>query len=98
MYQDFDPAFLYGGLTGSKTIGGNEFDGLSYQAGFGFSLNHRFAIGAEFSGGYTFAPQALASKESSFLTGRATFVLDQKNLIQPSVSFGLNDSSPDMNI
>ncbi|MEY3784535.1 MAG: hypothetical protein RLZZ230_857 [Candidatus Parcubacteria bacterium] len=95
LYQDFDPAFLYGGLHGTKTLGGDEFDGFSYQAGFGFSLNHRLAIGAELSGGYKFTPQVLASSESAFLTGNATFALNQKNIIQPSVSFGLNESSPD---
>lgn len=98
LYQDFDPAFLYGGLSGSKTLGGDEFDGVSYQAGFGFSLNHRLALGAELSGGYRFSPQLMTSSENSFLTGRATFVLNQKNLIQPSVAFGLNESSPDYTI
>jgi hypothetical protein len=95
LYQNFDPAFLYGGIHGSKTIGGDEFDGLGYRAGFGFSLNHRLAIGAELSGGYKFTPQLLTSSESAFLTGNATFALDQKNILQPSVSFGLNESSPD---
>lgn len=94
-YQDFDPAFLYGGLSGTKTLGGDTFDSVGYQVGFGFSLNHRLAIGAELSGGYRIAPQFLSSKENALLTGRATFVLDQKNLLQPSVSFGLNESSPD---
>ncbi len=98
LYQDFDPVFLYGGLSGSKTLGGNEFDGFNYQAGFGFSLNHRIALGAEISGGYRYAEQFLSSQESSRLTGNATFVLDKKNLIQPSVSFGLNESTPDFTL
>lgn len=98
LYQDFDPAFLYGGIYGTKTLGGDIFDGFSYQAGFGFSLNHRLAIGAELSGGYKFTPQVLASGESALLTGRATFSLNKNNIIQPSVSFGLNENSPDYTI
>lgn len=97
IYQDFDPAFLYGGISGSKTIGGNQFDGFGYHAGFGFSLNHRLALGTEISGGYTFGRQIFfANREYAQLTGRATFVLSQKNLIQPSVSFGLNENTPDV--
>ena len=96
VYQDFDPAFLYGGLSGTKTIGGNQFDGFGYHAGFGFSLNHRLALGTEISGGYNFGQQMFfANREYAQLTGRATFVLSQKNLIQPSVSFGLNENTPD---
>lgn len=98
LYQDFDPAFLYGGVYGTKTISGDIFDGFSYQAGFGFSLNHRLAIGAEVSGGYRFTPQLMTSGENAFLTGRATFSLNKNNIIQPSISFGLNDSSPDYSL
>lgn len=99
IYQDFDPAFLYGGISGSKTIGGNQFDGFGYHAGFGFSLNHRLALGTEISGGYNFGQQIIfANREFSQLTGRATFVLSQKNLIQPSISFGLNENTPDFTL
>lgn len=59
IYQDFDPAFLYGGISGSKTIGGNQFDGFGYHAGFGFSLNHRLALGTEISSGYNFGRQMI---------------------------------------
>ncbi len=99
IYQDFDPAFLYGGLSATKTIYGNQFDGFSYHAGFGFSLNHRLALGTEINGGYNFGQQMFfANREFAQLTGRATFVLSQKNLIQPSVSFGLNENTPDFNL
>lgn len=99
IYQDFDPAFLYGGLSGTKTIDGNQFDGFGYHAGFGFSLNHRLALGTEINGGYNFGQQMFfANREFSQLTGRATFVLSQKDLIQPSVSFGLNENTPDFNL
>lgn len=99
IYQDFDPAFLYGGLSGTKTIEGNQFDGFSYHAGFGFSLNHRLALGTEINGGYNFGRQIfLGNREFAQLTGRVTFVLSQKNLIQPSVSFGLNENTPDFGL
>ncbi|MDO8260284.1 MAG: hypothetical protein Q7T50_02155, partial [Candidatus Magasanikbacteria bacterium] len=99
IYQDFDPAFLYSGLSGTKTIDGNQFDSFGYHAGFGFSLNHRLALGTEISGGYNFGQQMFfANREFAQLTGRATFVLSQKNLIQPSVSFGLNENTPDFSL
>lgn len=99
IHQDFDPAFLYGGLSGSKTIGGNQFDGFAYHAGFGFSLNHRLALGTEINGGYNFGRQIFqANREYAQLTGRVTFVLNQKDLIQPSVSFGLNENTPDFSL
>lgn len=99
IYQDFDPAFLYGGISGSKTFGGNQFDGINYHAGLGFSLNHRLALGMELNGGYNFGRQLLAAnREHASLAARATFVLNQKNLIQPSVSFGLNENTPDFTL
>jgi len=96
VYQDFDPAFIYGGFSGNKTIGGSRSDGFGYNAGLGFSLNHKLALGAEINGGYSFGNQIfLANREYVQLTGRVSIILDQKNLIQPSVSFGLNDNTPD---
>ncbi len=99
IYQDFDPAFIYGGFSGNKTIKGDQLDGFAYNAGFGFTLNHRLAFGTEINGGYNFGRQIfLGNREYSQLTGRATFALNQKNLVQPSASFGLNENTPDFTL
>ena len=99
VYQDFDPAFIYGGFSGNKTIKGDQLDGFAYHAGFGFTLNHRLAFGTEINGGYNFSRQIfLGNREYAQLTGRATFVLNQKNLIQPSASFGINENTPNFTL
>jgi len=96
-YQDFDPAFVYGGVNVGHTFGESNESDFGYRFGLGFSLNHRLAIGAEVQGGYR-PVDTFGSKESATLTGRATYALGKYDTIQPSVSFGLTDSSPDFTL
>jgi hypothetical protein len=96
-YQDFDPAFVYGGVTVGHTFGEESESDIGYRFGLGFSLNHRLAIGAEVEGGYR-PVDTFGSKETTMLTGRATYVLGKYSTVQPSVSFGLTDSSPDLTL
>ncbi|MEY3783899.1 MAG: hypothetical protein RLZZ230_221 [Candidatus Parcubacteria bacterium] len=93
--KSFDPAFIYGGLHYTKGIGGDKSDGLAYQLGVGFSVNHRIALGLEYSGGYVYSTTAFSSKETSMITARTTFMFDKNTIIQPRVSLGLNDSAAD---
>lgn len=93
--KSFDPAFIYGGISYTEEIGGNRLDGLSYQAGVGFSLNHRLALGLEYSNEYKFSNTQFSSNESSLMTVRTIFMWDKNTTIEPRVSFGLNDSAPD---
>jgi hypothetical protein len=96
-YQDFDPAFVYGGVNVGHSFGDTDETDFGYRVGLGFSLNYRLAVGAEIQGGYR--PESdFGSGETTSLTGRATFALSKNDTIQPSVSFGLTDSSPDVTL
>ncbi len=93
--KSFDPAFLYGGLYYTKETGGKTLNGLSYQVGAGFYINHRLALGLEYSSGYKFTRVNFDSQETAMVTARTIFMYDKNTTIEPYASFGLNDSTPD---
>ncbi|MGH8548126.1 MAG: hypothetical protein ACRERU_05905 [Methylococcales bacterium] len=85
---------------------------LSYNGGFGFAVNHRVTLVGQFlgiyqskrsfsgmldiGGGQVINGAVVPDRELATLRGAFTYKIAGKQYIEPSITFGLNDVSPDL--
>ncbi len=79
-------------------------DTLDYNFGFGFAVNHKISLSEQVLGEYQWETRADgweipgSSSEPLSLRSALTYRLSRKSFIEPFLTIGLNDDSPDFTI
>ncbi len=92
--QSVDPVVLYGGESVTYPFSGNEGNTYGFRFGSAFAVNHKIAFGGELSMNKMQNNKSTLSP-ISVLTLRETYSVNKKFSVEPAISFGLSESSPD---
>lgn len=107
LIKSFDPVVFFGGLryeynifnrTAGTTFG--SWSNFGYNLGLGFAVNHRVTLLGQFQGNYyserDIGGITIPDRELATLRGGFTYKIADKQYLEPSITFGLNDISPDL--
>jgi len=94
--KSIDPVVLYGGVSYTHPFG-DDSSSFGLRFGSAFAVNHKIAFGGEFSMS-KMSENNTSLSPISVLTLRETYSASKNFSIEPSLSFGLSDSAPDMTV
>ncbi|MBU1558114.1 hypothetical protein KKC45_04090 [Patescibacteria group bacterium] len=92
--KSFDPIIVVGSIGMTRLLDSQETF-LNFSPGIAFGINDRVALGTNISWDVPLDGNVLSSKDVVVLTERLTMTFGN-NVIEPAVSLGLTDFSPDM--
>lgn len=92
--KSIDPVVLYGGISFTHPFRGEEGNSYGFKFGSAFAVNHKIAFGGELSMNEMRDNKTTLSP-TSILTLRETYSASKSFSVEPSISFGLSDDSPD---
>lgn len=79
-------------------------EAVEYNFGFGFAVNDKIALSAQVTGGYQWETEADdqevpgSAREPVSLRTALTYGINSRMFLEPSVTIGLNDDTPDFSI